>query len=249
VSKVPWPLRLWARRRGGSSGSSCGIPFFPRVLVHLVGLHHSIVQRVAVEVESGTLLEAVPQGQQFLAIAAQLARHQRRGGALSDPAQDHQELRGTAMGPLQGGPREGVEDPAATAALEVHEGRAMAAVNPEVWPLSAARASQAVRMEQFDELGVAGVLVEIVEQGEVHGQNLRATRGMPVEDITARSDRQEAEHRIPLMSHEFYRPPSTNQKPGQGVISNASCPFVLTLLVRFSPTLLVRCAVLAELWR
>lgn len=80
--------------------------------------------------ESGTLLEAVPQGQQFLAIAAQLARHQRRGGALSDPAQDHQELRGTAMGPLQGGPREGVEDPAATAALEVHEGRAMAAVNP-----------------------------------------------------------------------------------------------------------------------
>ena len=200
VSKVPWPLRLLARRRGGSSGSSCGIPFFPRVLVHLVGLDHVIVQRVAVEVESGTLLEPVPQGQQFLAIAAQLARHLRRGGALSDPAEDHQELRGTAMGPLQGGPREGVEDPAATAALEVHQGRAMAAVNPQVLPLSAARASQAVRMEQFDEFGVAGVLVEIVEQGEVHGQNLRATRGIPVEDTTARSDRQEAEHRIPLMS-------------------------------------------------
>jgi hypothetical protein len=200
VSKVPWPLRLLARRRGGSSGSSCGIPFFPRVLVHFVGLDHVIVQRVAVEVESGALLEPVPQGQQFLAIAAQLARHLRRGGALSDPTQDHQELRRAAMGPLQGGPREGVEDPAATAALEVHEGRAMAAVNPQVLPLSAARASQAVRMEQFDEFGVAGVLVQIGEQGEVHGQNLRATRGIPVEDTTARSDRQETKHRIPLMS-------------------------------------------------
>ena len=80
----------------------------------------------------------------------------------------------------------------------------MAAVNPQVLPLSAARASQAVRMEQFDEFGVAGVLVEIVEQGEVHGQNLRATRGIPVEDTTARGDRQEAEHRIPLMSHESF---------------------------------------------
>ena len=63
------------------------------------------------------------------------------------------------MGPLQGGPREGVEDPAATAALEVHQGRAMAAVNPQVLPLCAARARQAVRMEQCDEFGVAGVLV------------------------------------------------------------------------------------------
>src|SRR5512135_2495708 len=204
VSKVPWPRRLLARRRGGSLGSSCGTPFFPRVLVHLVGLDHVIVQRVAVAVESGALLEPVPQGQQFLAIAAQLARHLRRGGALSDPAQDHQELRGTAMGPLQGGPREGVEDPAAVAALEVHEGRAMAAVNPQVSSLSAARARQAVRMEQFDEFGVAGVLVQIGEQGEVHDQNLRATRGLPVEDTTARSERQEAEHRIPLMSQYFF---------------------------------------------
>jgi hypothetical protein len=104
------------------------------------------------------------------------------------------------MGPLQEGPREGVEDPAATAALEVHQGRAMAAVDPQALPLTAARASQAVRMEQFDEFGVAGVLVQIVEQGEVHGQDLRATGDIPVEDTTAGSDRQEAEHRIPLMS-------------------------------------------------
>jgi hypothetical protein len=82
--------------------------------------------------------------------------------------QDHQELRGTAMGSLERGPCEGVEDPAATAALEVHEGGAMATMNPEVLTLSTARASQAVRMEQFDEFGVAGVLVQVVNQREVH---------------------------------------------------------------------------------
>src|SRR5262249_30549674 len=86
VSKVPWPLRLLARRRGGSSGSSCGMPFFPRVLVHLVGLDHGVVQRVAVQADAGALLESVPEGQQLLAIAAQFARHLRRGGPLSDPA-------------------------------------------------------------------------------------------------------------------------------------------------------------------
>jgi hypothetical protein len=104
------------------------------------------------------------------------------------------------MSPLQRSPREGVEDPAATAALEVYQGGAMAAVNPQALPLSAARASQAVGMEQFHEFGVAGILVQIVDQGEVHSRNLRARHGNPLEDTTARSDRQEAEHRIPLMS-------------------------------------------------
>jgi hypothetical protein len=104
------------------------------------------------------------------------------------------------MGPLQGGPGEGVEDPAATAALEIHHGGAMAAVGPQVFPLPAAWALQAIRMQQLDELGVAGILVEIVDQGEVHGQNLRATRRISTEDTTVRDARQEAEHQIPLMS-------------------------------------------------
>src|SRR5512147_465742 len=55
VSKVPWPLRLWARRRGGSSGSSCATPLFPRILVHLVGLDHLVVQRVTVQADAGAL--------------------------------------------------------------------------------------------------------------------------------------------------------------------------------------------------
>jgi hypothetical protein len=130
VAKVPWPLRLWARRRGGSSGSAGGRPFFPRVLIHLIGLDHRAVQRVAVQADAGPLLEAVPQAQQLLAITARLAGPLRRGGPLGDPAEDHQQLRRAAMGPLQGGTREGVEDPAAAAALEVHHGGAMAAVDP-----------------------------------------------------------------------------------------------------------------------
>src|SRR5262245_36946335 len=105
VSKVPGPLRLLARRRGGSSGSARGIPFFPRVLVHLIGLDHLVVQRVAVQADAGALLESVPQGQQLPAIAAQLAGHLRRGGPLGDPVEDQQQLGGAAMGPLQGGRR------------------------------------------------------------------------------------------------------------------------------------------------
>src|SRR3954468_9101303 len=135
------------------------MPFFPPIPVHLVGLDHLVVQRVAVRTDPGTLLESVPQGQQLLAIAARLARHLSRGGPLSDPAEDQEELRGAAMGPPQGGPREGVEDPAAAAALEVHHGGAMAAVDPQALPLPAARAGQAVGVERFDELVVAGALV------------------------------------------------------------------------------------------
>jgi hypothetical protein len=156
------------------------IPFFPRVLVHLVGLDHVIAQRVAVEVEPGVLLEPVPQGQQLFAIAAQLAGHLRRGRALSDAAEDHQELRGAAMGPLQEGPREGVEDPATAAALVVHEGRAMARVEPQTLPPRVAGAGQAAGVEQIDECGVADVLIEIVEQGEVHGRDLRASSCIPL---------------------------------------------------------------------
>jgi hypothetical protein len=38
LAEVPCPVRLLARRRGGSVGSGCGVRFFPRVLVQLIGL-------------------------------------------------------------------------------------------------------------------------------------------------------------------------------------------------------------------
>jgi hypothetical protein len=83
------------------------------------------------------------------------------------------------MGPRQGDPGEGVEDPAAGAALEVHHEGTMAAVNPQVLPLCAARASQAAGMEQFDELGRAGSLVPIIDQREVQGHGLQGDTGYP----------------------------------------------------------------------
>src|SRR3954453_2722385 len=84
LSKVPWPRRLLARRRGGSSGSSRATPFFPRVLVHLIGLDALVPQRVTIQTQSGVLLEAVPQSQQLHPIAAQLARQPCRRGPLGD---------------------------------------------------------------------------------------------------------------------------------------------------------------------
>lgn len=38
LASVPCPLRLLARRRGGSAGSGCGVLLFPGVLVPCVGL-------------------------------------------------------------------------------------------------------------------------------------------------------------------------------------------------------------------
>src|SRR5262249_4749029 len=38
----------FARRLGGSRGSGCGTPFFPRVLIRLVGLDEVVRQRRAV---------------------------------------------------------------------------------------------------------------------------------------------------------------------------------------------------------
>jgi hypothetical protein len=64
------------------------MPFFPRVDVGLVGLDHGIIQRVAVQPHHGVVLEPVPQLEQVLAVAAQLAGHLRCGGCLSDAAED-----------------------------------------------------------------------------------------------------------------------------------------------------------------
>jgi hypothetical protein len=125
LAKVPWPRLRFARRRGGSSGSSCRIPFFPRILVHLIGLDHGVAQRVAIQPPPRLFLEAVPELEQVLAVAAQLAGHLGGGLAVGDTPEDQEDLRGRAMGPLQGGPGPGVEDAAAFAALVVQHGVAV----------------------------------------------------------------------------------------------------------------------------
>lgn len=72
LSYVPRPLRLFARRRGGSSGSGCLRPFFPHVLVQLVGLelvaNEAIVRQRIVEV----LLKLLPDLAQAFAVDVEL---------------------------------------------------------------------------------------------------------------------------------------------------------------------------------
>jgi hypothetical protein len=123
------------------------MPFFPRILVQLVGFDHSVAQGVAVQPEPCVLLEAVPQLQEVLAVAPQLAGHLGRGLARRDAVEDQHQLRGAAMRPLQDGPGPGVEDAAAVAALVVQDRLPVAVVDPQSLPLATRRAGQAVGVE------------------------------------------------------------------------------------------------------
>ena len=124
-----------------------GMPFFPRVDVRLVGLDRGVIQRVAVQPEQGVALEPVAQLKQVLAVAAQLAGLLGGGLALSDPPEDQEDPRGAAMGPLQAGAGEGVEDPAAVAAAVARDRGAVAIVDLQAAPLTAAGAGQSLGVE------------------------------------------------------------------------------------------------------
>ena len=151
------------------------MPFFPRVDVGLVGLDHRVAQRVAVQPQQGVALEPMPQLQQVLAVAAQLAGHLGRGGRIGDAPEDQQQLGRGPPDALQGRPGEGVEDAAAVAALVVDHRVAMAAVDAEAVGGAAAGAGQPVGVQQGEQPLVAGVPVHQVDQGEVHRHTSRST--------------------------------------------------------------------------
>jgi hypothetical protein len=115
-------------------------------------------------------LEAVPELEQLRAVAVQLARLLRGGDTLSDAAHDQDQGAGSPPEAVEDRAGEGVEDPTAVAAAEVEDGGAMTAMGHHPVSLMAARAGQAVGMQPFDELGVAGVLVHQFSDREVHGQ-------------------------------------------------------------------------------
>jgi hypothetical protein len=117
----------------------------------------------------------MPQAQQVGPVPLQLAGQPRRAGPLGDAAQDQDDLGGAAMGLLKDRPGEGVEDALAGGAAVVQDRGAVAAVDLQAVVGPAARAGQAVGVEQFDEPLVAGVLVHQVGDREVHGR-LRSRR-------------------------------------------------------------------------
>jgi hypothetical protein len=116
------------------------------------------------------------EAQQLRAIAPQLTGQRGRRHPLGEPAHDQDQLDGPPLGRVQGRAGEGVEDPPARLAAEVEDRGAVTAVDAQVVARPAPRAGQAAGVEPLDQLGIAGVLIHQVRDGEVHG-TLRSGRG------------------------------------------------------------------------
>jgi hypothetical protein len=146
------------------------MPFFPRILVGLVGLQDLVVQRHQVAIPKGQVLESVPQVQQLGAVAIQLPRQLGGGDALGKTADDQYQLAGPPLEAMQGSAGEGVEDPLAVAATEVQDRVAAAPVDDHPVVSLATRAGETVGMQPLYELLVAGALVHQVDDREIHGR-------------------------------------------------------------------------------
>lgn len=168
LSHEPWPNFWLARRRGGSSGSSCTTPFFPRVLVPLVGLDGGVGQRRGVGLvgRQGAGLDPVPPLQQVAAAAARLAGQGGGRAALGEAAEDQDALAGAEVGLVPVGAGDGVVDPAAGLAAVVEHRVAMVAVDVGVGA-AAAGAAPALGVEQPEPPVVAGALVHRLGDREV----------------------------------------------------------------------------------
>jgi hypothetical protein len=147
----------------------CGTPFFPRVLVHLVGLDRLVIQRQWVGGLQRLVLKPVAELQQVLAVPVQFAGQPRGGLALGDPPEDQQDLGRPPVGLVEGSAGKGVEHPAAGVTAVVEDRGAVPPVSLQAAAGLTARAGQSVGVEDVDELLVAGVLVHKLGDGEVHG--------------------------------------------------------------------------------
>jgi hypothetical protein len=146
------------------------MPFFPRILVGLIGLQDLIIQGHPVAVPEGQVLKPVPQVQQLRAVALQLTGKLGGRNSLGDPADDQDQFDGPPLDPVEGRVREGVEHPFAMAAAVVQNRRASAAVDGHAVGLMAAWAGEPVGVQPRNQLGVTGVLVHQVGDREVHGR-------------------------------------------------------------------------------
>jgi hypothetical protein len=145
------------------------MPFFPRILVQLVGLGVVIRQRCAVGGGQGATLDLMPQPEQVLAADAEFAGELGGGHPLGDAAEDQEDLGGAQMGPLPGGVSEHVEDPAAALAAVIDD-RSVGTSTVDVEALAGltAGAGEPLGMEQIEELLAATFLVHQVDDREVH---------------------------------------------------------------------------------
>jgi hypothetical protein len=160
---------LFARRRGGSSGSRCGSPFFPRVLVRLVRLDVAVLQGVEVAEPVGQVLELVAELQEFEPIAPQLAGQPRRRRALGEAAEDQQQRDRPPLRALQRRAGEGIEDASTRPAAIVEDRGTVASVDGGRVGAMTARTGQALGMQPPDQLVVARLFVHQFGDRKVHG--------------------------------------------------------------------------------
>jgi hypothetical protein len=162
-------LAWFARLRGGSSGSACGTPFFPRVLVHLVGLGVVVRQRLMGRRGQCPGLDLVAEPEQVLAADSDLASELGGRLPLGDAAEDQEDLHRAVMGALPGSVSVHVEDPAAALASMIDDRRVGAtAVDVEAIAGPAAGAGEPLGVEEIGELPAACLLVHEVDDREVH---------------------------------------------------------------------------------
>jgi hypothetical protein len=113
------------------------MPFFPRVLEHLVGLDRTVGQRRPIEPLEAQLLEAMAELEQLRATAPQLAGELGGGDALGDAAEDQDQLDRPPPGPLEDGPGEGGTDAAAGGAAIGQDRGAVSAMDLQVVAVAA----------------------------------------------------------------------------------------------------------------
>jgi hypothetical protein len=177
------------------------MPFFPRILRHLVGLDRAIGQRRPVEALEDQLLEAMAELEQFRAAAAQLAGELGSGDALGNSAEDQDQLDRPPLGPLEDGLGEGGGDAAAGGAAVGQDRGAVAAMDLEVVAVAAVGAGQALGMEQADQEFGAGRLVHQLADREVHGRLvIGAARLISPHFIRTVDPQKVAVHPLPDMS-------------------------------------------------
>jgi hypothetical protein len=191
------------------------MPFFPRVLIHLVGLDRLVVQGQRVGCLQRLVLEPVPELQEVLAVPVQLPGQPGGGLALGDPPQDQEDLGGPAVGLVEGRPGERVEHPAAAAAAVVQDRGAVPPVDLQAVAARAPGAGQALGVEEINQRFVAGVLVHELGDREVHSSlrcnDPRCARDQPsLTGAASGWDRQS-----PIAAHEptWLRPIEATHRP------------------------------------
>lgn len=201
MSQVPWPRALFARRRGGSSGSRCGTPFFPRVLEGLVGLQNLVVPGQPVSIPERQVLQSVPEVEQLRAVAVQFAGQLGGGDALGEPADDQDQFAGPTLGAAQARAGERIEDSLAVTAPKVQDRGAAAAVDDHAVVSPALRAGHPLGVQPFDHGGVAGVLIHQVNDREIHGRlQTGTTRRVSPSIAPPGRDCKSASHQLAYMS-------------------------------------------------